>query len=281
MTTRLLHLSDLHFGAASPWAVEALARFIDVANPDVVVVSGDLTQRARAIEFAAARGFLDRVAKERVLCVVPGNHDIPLFSLWDRFFRPYARFARHFQWPGDTTLDVGNFFLVPVNSTRWYRHRLGTLGSEQVRRVAARLSLARPSQTSVVVLHHPPPLDPCSLSDAKTQVHRREESRSYAVDRIPRVALEVWAEAGMNLLLCGHRHQPRVRALGAGDGPWLVQGGTSISHRLRQEPNSVYLLERNSVSPVVRVERWDCRDEDRDFVMRGEHRLGEADAFAS
>ena len=84
------HLSDLHFGREDPRVVEAVLQDVDAQHPDLVVVSGDLTQRARRGQFQAARAFLDRF-KAPVL-VVPGNHDIPLFDLARRFFRPLKRY---------------------------------------------------------------------------------------------------------------------------------------------------------------------------------------------
>ena len=89
----LVHLSDLHFGRTDPALIEPLLASIAAIAPDLVVVSGDLTQRARAAQFAEARAFLDRIAQPRI--VVPGNHDVPLYRVWERFLSPLGKYKKH------------------------------------------------------------------------------------------------------------------------------------------------------------------------------------------
>src|SRR5438309_7042065 len=91
----IAHLSDLHFGRTDPALIEPLLASLDAIRPDVVVVSGDLTQRARAAEFEQARAFLERVRFPRI--VVPGNHDVPLYRVWERFLSPLGRYQRIIQ----------------------------------------------------------------------------------------------------------------------------------------------------------------------------------------
>ena len=89
----LAHISDLHFGRLDRAVLPALARAIRAARPDVVVVSGDLTQRARRREFAEAREFLDCLPEPQI--VVPGNHDVPLYDVASRWLRPLASYRHH------------------------------------------------------------------------------------------------------------------------------------------------------------------------------------------
>src|SRR5436190_11433609 len=88
----LVHLSDLHFGRANPALLAPLARCVAQSKPDLVVVSGDLTQRARAREFREARRFLDTLPSPQL--VVPGNHDVPLYNIFQRFFEPLDKYRR-------------------------------------------------------------------------------------------------------------------------------------------------------------------------------------------
>src|SRR5690606_3679902 len=93
--TVVLHISDPHFGTERPQVVQALERLAHAQAPALVILSGDVTQRARKVEFKQAGAFMDRLAAPARL-VIPGNHDIPLFDLFTRMFRPYARYERIF-----------------------------------------------------------------------------------------------------------------------------------------------------------------------------------------
>jgi 3',5'-cyclic AMP phosphodiesterase CpdA len=90
--TRILHLSDTHFGTERPGVVEALIALAQTLSPQLIVVSGDITQRATRAQFASARRFLDALPPCPQL-LLPGNHDVPLFALWQRAFSPYARYC--------------------------------------------------------------------------------------------------------------------------------------------------------------------------------------------
>ncbi|AVS75185.1 alpha/beta fold hydrolase [Paracidovorax cattleyae] len=135
----LMHLSDLHFGAHDPRvcaAVQALARALPVS---VVVVSGDLTQRATVPQFAAAHAFIAALPARHTL-VMPGNHDLPLFAWWERIGGAYRRYAR---WWGDDrepVCDAGGFFVVGVDTTRPWRHSQASLSGAQIDRAARRLA---------------------------------------------------------------------------------------------------------------------------------------------
>ena len=90
----LLHLSDLHFGTERPECIRAIQKFCAVHKPEVVVVSGDLTQRAKFKEFYACKQFLESL--NIPYFVVPGNHDIPLYHVWNRAFRPFGLYQLFF-----------------------------------------------------------------------------------------------------------------------------------------------------------------------------------------
>jgi hypothetical protein len=148
----LLQLSDPHFGTERPRVAEALRAFAEAVAPDLIVVSGDVTQRARPAEFAAAADFLARLPACPRL-VVPGNHDLPLFDLWSRLWALHGGFRRCF---GDERMPVLTLpGLLVVDSTRRWRHKQGALASAQIEAVSRRLRRARPGQLRVVVVHHP------------------------------------------------------------------------------------------------------------------------------
>ncbi len=151
----LLHISDLHFGAHDPAVCDAVARLTARLGVRVLVVSGDLTQRATPLQFDQAHEFLSALPAGHRL-VLPGNHDLPLFAWWERLGgHAYDRYAR---WWGDAlepACEADGFAVVGVNTTRWWRHRRGSLSARQIEAVARRLASARPCAWHVVVCHHP------------------------------------------------------------------------------------------------------------------------------
>lgn len=239
----LLQISDPHFGTERPAVVEALVRLAHVLAPEVIVLSGDITQRAREAQFDAARAFVDRLpAAPRV--VVPGNHDLPLFNLLARAFWPYANHRRAFGDALEPVHDAPGWLVVGVDSTRRWRHKHGQLSAAQIGRVAARLRAAVPGQWRVVVLHHP------TVAGGRDEVNRVRGADA---------ALKAWSEAGADVVLGGHIHLPYVQAAGNAPGLWVVQAGTAVSTRVRHEAgNSVNLLRpATAQAPWPTVERWD------------------------
>jgi len=248
--TRLLQISDLHFGTEVPQVVEALVRMAHATAPDVLVVSGDLTQRATAHQFAAARHFVDRLGVA-VMLAIPGNHDISLHKPWERLLRPYAAMQAAFGSVLETAYATDDLLLVTVNTTRAYRHKNGEVSASQIERVAERLRAATPRQARIVVTHQP------------IAVARPQDEPDLL--RGGGAALQAWAAAGADVVLGGHIHLPYLlpvpqQAL-AGKGPlWVINAGTAVSHRTRHEAgNSVNLLHLSSPAAGrhCRAERWD------------------------
>ena len=133
--TVLLQISDPHFGTELPQVVAALERFVHELRPGVLLLSGDIAQRATAVQFAAARAFVERLGVPTVLAI-PGNHDIPLFNLAGRLFAPYAHFARAFGDLLEPQYEDDEVLVLAVNTTRWYRHADGEVSAAQIQRVA-------------------------------------------------------------------------------------------------------------------------------------------------
>lgn len=247
----LLQISDPHFGTERPEVLRALERFAEALGPQVVVLSGDITQRATRVQFAAARAFFDRLAAPAKL-VIPGNHDIPLFQLGARCFSPYGRYKEAFGDDLEPVFESDEWLVVAVNTTRWYRHTAGKVSAAQVERVAARLAAASPSQLRVVVTHQPVMVT--RQEDMSNRLHGRER------------AVARWSEAGVDLILGGHIHLPYVRSLhdafsGCKRTAFAVQAGTAISSRVRAGfANSVNVVRLDMAAGgtrACRVERWD------------------------
>jgi len=248
----LLHISDTHFGTEQPLVVEALVALAVHQRPDVVVLSGDITQRARPAQFRAAKAFVDRLGAP--VLAIPGNHDIALFDLWARLTRPYARYATAFGSELEPVHSAQNILVVGVNTTRTWRHKNGEISTAQIDRVAKLLAAASPSQLRVVVVHQPVAVT-------------RAQDRTNLV-RGHSTAMRVWAAAGADLVLGGHIHLPYTLALqGLARPMWVVQAGTAISLRTRPGvPNSVNVLRWGEAVGCCLIEQWDFAPLDRVFV---------------
>ncbi len=232
--TVVAHLSDLHFGRTDARVVDALAADLDRHRPDLVVVSGDLTQRARAHQFAEARAFLARLPAP--VLVVPGNHDLaPLYRPLSRLFEPRGRFRRaladHPDWPvwyGDDLVAIG------LDSTRHTRWISGKLRDSHLGHVDDVLAAAPEESCRLAFLHHPP---------------------ATALSGHP---FEALAERGIDLVLTGHVHRAHVEVIAADGGGSciLAQASTACSTRLREDANGYNLIRVAMPEIDITVQGW-------------------------
>lgn len=262
----LLHLSDTHFGTEQPRVVEALVAMAAQHRPDVVVLSGDITQRALPAQFQAAKRFVDRLGAP--VLAIPGNHDIALLDLWARATQPYARFSAAFGADLEPVFVSPDLLMVGVNTTRAWRHKHGEVSKAQIERVARLLGTARPQQLRVVVVHQPAAVPLVSEQSHLLRGHAQ--------------ALSAWASAGADLVLGGHIHLPFTQAMDdLARRLWVVQAGTAVSKRTRPGvANSVNLLrwrDAAAMSPSLAshghsqsascvIEQWDFSADQQVFV---------------
>ncbi|HET9948602.1 MAG TPA: metallophosphoesterase, partial [Longimicrobiales bacterium] len=223
--TKILHISDLQCGKPYvPRAGEALVRFAHAARPDVVVVAGDLTQRAKAREFRAAAELLGRLPDVPTVITL-GNHDVPLYRVWERVLTPYRNWHALALAPLDATTAVpGATFVVLSSSAPRSAIVGGRLLRRQVEFARTAFASAPPSDARVLVVHH-------------HFVHTRDRSAGRTLPGA-RKLLARFEEMGVDLLLGGHVHQTHIttsRALLPGEGPGipLVACGTTTSRRGR------------------------------------------------
>lgn len=264
----LLHLSDTHFGTEQPEVVTALLRLAREIQPDLAVLSGDVTQRARRRQFEAARRFMETLAAPARL-VIPGNHDIPLYNLAARMVSPYGNYCRAFGAELEPHFTSDDLLVIGVNTTRPWRHKDGEVSAEQIERVAQHLRRITPRQLRIVVVHQP--VEVISDSDRENLLHGYRE------------AIKSWAAAGADLILSGHIHYPFVRTLhgaqtqtAAVRPAWAVSAGTAVSSRVRDGmPNSVNLIRYDPAqSPrTCVIERMDFDAASASFVIAETTRL--------
>lgn len=246
--TIIAHLSDLHFGAEEPAVVAALAEDVAAARPDLVVVSGDLTQRARHREFHAAAQFL-RALPAPVLAV-PGNHDVPVFDLVERFADPWGRWRRHVAAETEPVWTDGRVGVVGLNTARrggfylnWAR---GRVGEGRLSRLAARLEALPAHLFRIVVAHHP---------FAAPELNPRARLVGGAAP-----ALAAFARLKVSMVLSGHLHLPDIAAardLPGGARLLLVQAATATSHRRRGAPNAWHRIAVEGEVPRIVTHSWD------------------------
>ena len=223
----LAHISDLHFGTERPLVVDALREDLLALGPDLLVVSGDLTQRARRSEFLAARAFLDSLPFPRL--VVPGNHDVPLDNLWMRVVRPYARYREIIADDLRPVHRDAEMIVMGLDTTRPSLWKDGRVSREQIAALSAEFCDAPKDVFRVLVTHHPflPPTD----SPTPSLVGRAG------------LALEALESCGAELMLAGHLHlgyhgDVRRHHLHLRRSILVAQAGTAVSRRTRGEPNS-------------------------------------------
>ena len=238
----ILHLSDIHFGRVNDQVVAPLVEAILELNPDLVAVSGDLTQRARSHQFKEARAFLNTLPKPQI--VVPGNHDVPLHNLFTRFFQPLVKYRRYI------TDDLQPFYsdeeiaIVGVNTARSLTFKGGRVNAVQINSVREKLCPLPDEMTKAIVTHHP--FDLPEGHDVGDLVGRS------------RMAMEVLASCGADLFLAGHLHVSHTGGTAKryrikGHSALVVSAGTAASTRGRGEANSFNVL--HVQHPQIRVER--------------------------
>ncbi|WP_120993069.1 metallophosphoesterase family protein [Stutzerimonas urumqiensis] len=253
--TTLLQISDTHFGTELPEVVRAMEEHVREHGADLLVFSGDITQRARRGQFADAQAFVRRLEGLGVprTLVIPGNHDIPLYNLFARFLTPYRNYRRHFGDDLEPTFENEHMLVIGLNTTHPRRHKDGLVTAKQVDTVCERLARSDAGKVRIVVAHQP--FGAMVLSDLSNLQHGAD------------AALHRWADAGLDLVMGGHIHLPYVLPLskqypGLSREIWMVQSGTTLSSRLRgTSPNSFNRLRlKREGDKQVCVERWDLLD---------------------
>ena len=251
----IAHISDLHFGREVQPVVEGLAADIQGQKPSVVVASGDLTQRARRKQFSRVREFLDRLPKP--LMVVPGNHDVPLYDVYRRFWHPLDRYRQYICDELEPFYADEELAIVAINTTRSWTWRLrgfwkdGRIDAEQLEMAERRLGALPGNVFKVVVTHHPFIPPPGEGMDGMV---------GGAAG-----ALEGLGRCGVELLLAGHLHQGysgdvRAHYATARRSMLSVQAGTGVSDRRRDKTNAYNLIVIDDAMVAIHVRAWNGRE---------------------
>lgn len=224
--TRILHLSDIHFGAVDERLVSPIIALAHDLRPDATVISGDLTQRARPEQFSAARAFIDRLPGP--VLSVPGNHDMPLHNLALRLSRPFSRYRRAMGSDLEPMLSVPGAVLQGINTANPLVWKSGILRPASAARLAARFTAAPAGTLRIAVMHHAP-------------VPAADGTPADMAD--PATVLATLSGAGTDIVLSGHTHMPHAGFAETAAGVLFLQVGTAISTRLKTGTNDFALIE--------------------------------------
>ena len=251
----IVHLSDLHFGRVDYAVVEPLIQTVTELAPDVLVVSGDLTQRARSAEFQEAREFLDALPAPQI--IVPGNHDVPLYNLFQRFLQPLDKYKRYITDDLEPFHADEELAILGVNTARSLTIKDGRINEAQVERIRTRLCAYGDGVTKIIVTHHP--FDAPEGGEGDDDLVGRAQ-----------MVMETLAACGADVLLAGHLHvshtgDTSTRYKLAGHRALVISAGTATSTRARGESNSFNVLRVNH--PHIKVERLSWQTERASFAL--------------
>lgn len=245
---RIVHLSDLHFGAHDPRLVTAVEDSVDALAPDLVVVSGDFTQRAKTEEFAEACQFLERLRDGgHEVLGVPGNHDVPLYDVLRRFLSPLTRYKRYIDDVLCPVQELPGATVVGINTARSLTFKDGRINAGQVEFIRETFERSDPKSVRVLVTHHP--LFALTVGEDEQRAVGRQE-----------MALDAVEEAGVDVLLAGHNHHASVHSarelVTRAGGALVVQAGTATSTRVRDQDQSFNLIDIGEGRVVLTVYSW-------------------------
>lgn len=253
MPARIAHLSDIHFGANDPKIVSATEAWLERHQPDLVVISGDFTQRARIAQFREASAWVNRLrAAGHPILAIPGNHDIPLYDVVTRFAAPLRRYKRYISNDLSPWFENEQVAVLGINTARSLTFKDGRINRVQMALIEERFATVSPEKTRILVTHHPLFAMPIGAGTELSEAVGRHERAVTAVCR-----------AGVHVALAGHFHRTYAEAarkmVERAGGALVIQAGTAASTRLRnnelQSFNWIHAHRNNDIE--LQVIAWD------------------------
>ena len=245
----IIQVSDLHFGHILQPTLEPLLQLMHDIKPDLVIVSGDLTQRATEEQFIEAKAYIDRMPGPQL--IIPGNHDIPLYNVFRRFLSPLDYYEKYI------TSDLAPVFIdeeiavVGIDSARSFTFKGGTINQHQIENAKGRFENPGGNPVRIVVAHHPFDI-PVALS-------------GVSIVNGARNAIEEFSKFDVSLFLTGHLHlihHAKASLYVPGYDALLLGAGTATSTRARGEPNSFFVFRVDNTRPdseciEIETHSWD------------------------
>ncbi len=253
---KIIHISDVHFGRVDYQIVGRLKETIDALAPHLIVVSGDLTQRARSAQFIEAKEFLDALPSPQI--VVPGNHDIPMYDVFDRFLHPLDKYKKYISEDLQPYFADAEIAVVGINTARSLTIKDGTISDEQIAAACEKMSALPDQILKIIVTHHPFDLP---------ENHLDEDD----IINNAKAAIREFVGCGADVFLSGHLHVSSISEtagryrLESGHSALVIQAGTATSTRGRGEANSFNVLEFDA--PRLNIERYECESASEGFLL--------------
>ena len=265
MYLTLMHVSDLHAGPPfNPDKAELVIREAEELKPDLMVLSGDMVQRADfTSQWRQIRAFIDRLPEPRL--IVPGNHDIPSYNQIARYLWPFRRYKKHISSDLQPVFECEGMVVIGVNTVRSFTIEGGKLNRRKIERLEATLKRYSEDVCKVVVMHHHVVLPPGPPDQKKDVIVGARETLA-ALDR-----------GGAELVLCGHIHTSYIGNTlefepGLRQGTIIAQSGTTTSRRGRlwhRGKNSFNVIEIED--EVIRISQRMFLEDALRFVPVSEH----------
>ena len=246
--TRIVHLSDLHFGAHDERLVEAVDWEVDRLKPDLVVISGDFTQRAKTEQFREACKFLEGLRdRGHEVLGVPGNHDVPLYDVLRRFLSPLARYRRFIDDTLCPFIELPGVAVLGINTARSMTFKNGRINRDQVDFIRETFARVASDKMRIIVTHHP-----LFALEVGGEVERAIGRQELALDAVE--------ESGVDMVLAGHAHHASSQDAGElvtrAGGVLVVQAGTATSTRVREQEQSFNSIDIAEGSATITVHAW-------------------------
>ena len=249
---RIVHLSDLHFGAHDERLVEAVDWQVDQLKPDLIVISGDFTQRAKTEQFREACEFLEGLRERgHEVLGVPGNHDVPLYDVLRRFLSPLARYRRFIDETLCPFIELPGVAVLGINTARSLTFKDGRINRDQVTFIRETFSRTASKAMRILVTHHP--LFALRVGEEVSRAIGRQE-----------LALDAIEESGVDMVLAGHNHhassQDASDLVTRAGGLLVVQAGTATSTRVREQEQSFNAIDVGEGEATITVYAWKSDD---------------------
>ncbi|MDR3503649.1 MAG: metallophosphoesterase [Legionella sp.] len=223
---RIVHISDLHFGMHNPHIIEPFLEDLALLKPEIVIISGDLTQRARTEQFQQLSEFLQRLTVPQL--IVPGNHDIPLDNPLMRFYHPFKRFKTYVSSNLEVSYENDEVNILGVNSATPYKVKDGVLSAKTLTRINNHFS-TNPTQLNILFFHH-------NLKYFSGMHHPLSNATEF---------LEYLKESPIHMVCTGHLHYSNLKLIAKKQGApcALLHAGSLCCQRTRDENNSFYFID--------------------------------------
>ncbi len=262
MAARIAHLSDIHFGAHDPKVVAATEAWLQMRQPDLVIISGDFTQRAKVAQFREASAYINRLrAMGFPVLAVPGNHDVPLYDVARRFLAPLDRYKRYIDSDLCPWFESDSVAVLGINTARSLTIKDGRINHEQMDMIRERFAKVAADKTRILVTHHPLFAMPIGKGNELSEAVGQHDD-----------AVEAMTAAGIHVALAGHFHRTYAEAAAKmtekTGSALVIQAGTATSTRFRnnelQSFNWLHVHHHNDLE--LQVVAWDG-----DGFSRGNH----------